>query len=313
MTLNFAFECPICAEIYSDDFVPTTLPCGHSCCLSHVDGLNKVCYYCKQSFNPKRQKPSYALLDASLWYLSKSISLESEKDKKSIIEDKLIPTAPILPNEDKEKVEGTKYINHEDKSSSNLTPYSTNSNVQSRSTTKAKTSINKLGWKERNCSIRNNQFVDVRYNRYSDQLMQLAEMGFTDFDQCIKILEESYDQDAQNIEEIVVMLISLTSEESLQNQNSPASLALPSISLTTNELSNNIPHRNTQLWSNQQVTKICGRCGHTHCQLLANECCACLDKRPHQTSYERYVDGAGIQQNAPRNFYYCPGCRNIER
>ncbi len=63
------FECPICFEEYNEYAqTPTTLPCGHSCCLSHMRNA-RHCYLCRQpapSFD--KCSISYALRDGALLY-----------------------------------------------------------------------------------------------------------------------------------------------------------------------------------------------------------------------------------------------------
>merc|ERR1711868_140000 len=36
-------------------------------------------------------------------------------------------------------------------------------------------------------------FVDSRYERYSQELQELADMGFEDFERCISVLEENFE------------------------------------------------------------------------------------------------------------------------
>lgn len=38
-------------------------------------------------------------------------------------------------------------------------------------------------------------------------------------------------------------------------------------------------------------------------------CCWCLDKRPIQSSYKRYIDGIGITDGEKREYGYCPPCK----
>eukprot|EP00906_Rhabdomonas_costata_P010423 RCo014625 len=61
------FECPICFELYDEhDHLPTTLPCGHSCCLVH-SCLLRNCFSCRAVL-PERLHPSFALRDGALLY-----------------------------------------------------------------------------------------------------------------------------------------------------------------------------------------------------------------------------------------------------
>lgn len=61
------FECPICFEHYDDaSRLPCTLPCGHSCCISHISGLHK-CFHCRAPISDELSiQPSFALRDAAL-------------------------------------------------------------------------------------------------------------------------------------------------------------------------------------------------------------------------------------------------------
>ncbi|RYG64142.1 hypothetical protein EON64_14575 [archaeon] len=65
-----AFSCPLCFETYNDnDFLPTTLPCGHSCCLSHVPVLRYQCFMCNTPFpRDLEAKPTFSLRDGALKY-----------------------------------------------------------------------------------------------------------------------------------------------------------------------------------------------------------------------------------------------------
>jgi hypothetical protein len=55
--------------------------------------------------------------------------------------------------------------------------------------------------------------------------------------------------------------------------------------------------------------KRCG-CGVVTCNLTANQCCVCLDKRPESQAYYKYEDGKGmVETSATRWMHYCPPCR----
>jgi hypothetical protein len=62
------FECPICFEEFSDQQLPTTLPCGHSCCISHMSSLT-MCFACRGPIPSLRNiHPTYALRDGAMLY-----------------------------------------------------------------------------------------------------------------------------------------------------------------------------------------------------------------------------------------------------
>lgn len=68
--LSNPFECPICFEVYSAYNLPTTLPCGHSCCISHVTSLS-MCFACRNIIPPLNQlNPTYALRDGAILFVS---------------------------------------------------------------------------------------------------------------------------------------------------------------------------------------------------------------------------------------------------
>ena len=49
----------------------------------------------------------------------------------------------------------------------------------------------------------------------------------------------------------------------------------------------------------------------TSCQLTSlPTCCACGDKRPHNSSYSRYIDGIGFCLGGRRQERYCPNCQS---
>jgi hypothetical protein len=61
-----AFECPICFNQYSNDIQPTTLPCGHSLCMTDAAHVNLRCPICRAPFILANQRTSVSLRDASL-------------------------------------------------------------------------------------------------------------------------------------------------------------------------------------------------------------------------------------------------------
>lgn len=63
------FECPVCFEQYDDGaHTPTTLPCGHSCCLQHINAL-ETCFSCRRRTPMQHEcSPNFALRDGSLLY-----------------------------------------------------------------------------------------------------------------------------------------------------------------------------------------------------------------------------------------------------
>ena len=66
------FVCPLCSQHYSDASLPTTLPCGHSCCLSHTQELNlaeRFCFACRSPF-PQTLSVNEALRDGAMAYLA---------------------------------------------------------------------------------------------------------------------------------------------------------------------------------------------------------------------------------------------------
>lgn len=53
-------------------------------------------------------------------------------------------------------------------------------------------------------------------------------------------------------------------------------------------------------------------CGHNFCTLdSVDTCCACGDRRSHETYYTKYVDGQGYVNTAHRHEFYCPKCKEI--
>jgi len=50
-------------------------------------------------------------------------------------------------------------------------------------------------------------------------------------------------------------------------------------------------------------------CKHVFCLLNTNECCACNDKRPHDTQYMRYIESVGDVPIGRREDEYCMNCR----
>jgi hypothetical protein len=52
-------------------------------------------------------------------------------------------------------------------------------------------------------------------------------------------------------------------------------------------------------------------CGHSHCSLTTSLCCVCSDRRVGNGGFQRYVDGVGYVNDASREEFYCPGCKNF--
>jgi hypothetical protein len=61
-----AFECPVCMRQYSNDIQPTTLPCGHSLCMTDAARVSSICPICRSPFVLVNQRLSVSLRDASV-------------------------------------------------------------------------------------------------------------------------------------------------------------------------------------------------------------------------------------------------------
>lgn len=48
---------------------------------------------------------------------------------------------------------------------------------------------------------------------------------------------------------------------------------------------------------------------HDDCMNTIYKCCLCMDKRPIEDSYRRYVDGVGEVFDAKRYEFYCSSCK----
>ena len=86
MTEINPFECPVCFDQYNDvNNLPTTLPCGHSCCLSHVNQLTN-CFHCRRLIPAHNQcYPSFALRDGAILYGKLVLRLNTIADSAAII------------------------------------------------------------------------------------------------------------------------------------------------------------------------------------------------------------------------------------
>jgi len=78
------FECPICFETFDDDTrLPCTLPCGHSCCISHISNLTQ-CFHCRAALpDIDSISPSFALRDAAMIMKQSAGSGTTTVDSKS--------------------------------------------------------------------------------------------------------------------------------------------------------------------------------------------------------------------------------------
>ena len=66
--LREQFECPVCLEMFDDgERTPTTFPCGHSACISHLPKLGQKCPKCRAKI-PTRPacRPAIALREAAI-------------------------------------------------------------------------------------------------------------------------------------------------------------------------------------------------------------------------------------------------------
>lgn len=64
-----SLHCGICFEHFDDGLrVPTTFPCGHTCCLRHAAfDLKQKCHVCRSLFPPVvKLSPNYALRDCAV-------------------------------------------------------------------------------------------------------------------------------------------------------------------------------------------------------------------------------------------------------
>ena len=80
--MDSPFECIVCFNVYSEQYLPTTLPCGHSLCISHLKQLKrKECPLCTQHFSCSRKdmKTTYALLEASIQATANELKKDSIK------------------------------------------------------------------------------------------------------------------------------------------------------------------------------------------------------------------------------------------
>jgi hypothetical protein len=65
------FECPVCWECFDDNvYIPSTLPCGHSACQTHLTQLPRSeCPICREVFSPRMNfRPNIALRDGAVAY-----------------------------------------------------------------------------------------------------------------------------------------------------------------------------------------------------------------------------------------------------
>eukprot|EP01031_Cornospumella_fuschlensis_P024883 gene24882-30063_t len=86
-SLETVFECPICFSHYAD-VEPTTLPCGHSCCLTDAKAINQ-CHICRVPISKVvALVPNYTLRDAAVIARGKSneeISFKGPSDSVSAV------------------------------------------------------------------------------------------------------------------------------------------------------------------------------------------------------------------------------------
>lgn len=63
--MSQAFECGICCELYNATTnVPTSFPCGHSCCMKHLKTVS-ICHVCQEEL-PNNLRPNLGLRDGAI-------------------------------------------------------------------------------------------------------------------------------------------------------------------------------------------------------------------------------------------------------
>lgn len=75
---NNPFSCPVCLENYGTDHVPTSFPCGHSCCLEHARTMSR-CPICRAAI-PDTVVPNYSLRDGATEFFASRQSAAPEPD-----------------------------------------------------------------------------------------------------------------------------------------------------------------------------------------------------------------------------------------
>ncbi len=96
MSDSTPFTCPICFDDYDGhEATPSTLPCGHTCCITHLHLLNGRCYQCRQEFNPDKCHISYALRDGSILYWAMRDSLVLGEKSGSAMAGKIDPISVL--------------------------------------------------------------------------------------------------------------------------------------------------------------------------------------------------------------------------
>lgn len=69
-------ECAICLEYYNATTnVPTSFPCGHSCCLKHTADI-MVCHVCRARLAPDQLKPNFTLRDLAVEFMKVTKKME---------------------------------------------------------------------------------------------------------------------------------------------------------------------------------------------------------------------------------------------
>eukprot|EP01031_Cornospumella_fuschlensis_P024885 gene24885-30065_t len=102
-SLETVFECPICFSHYAD-VEPTTLPCGHSCCLTDAKAINQ-CHICRVPISKVvALVPNYTLRDAAVIARGKSneeIAFKGPSDSVSAVT--AAPESNLATSEKKKK------------------------------------------------------------------------------------------------------------------------------------------------------------------------------------------------------------------
>jgi hypothetical protein len=271
----YPFECPICFESYSAVNVPTTLPCGHSCCIIHAGSLSQ-CFACRMDIGDARSlRPSYALRDGSILFFSLCDNPEimtGEKFSRDLKQDHRecdSSSSPLPKSKPLSAIPPPVPISNVASNQSKLCPNAVCESFKSQ-TKSAK------------------HLVDCSHAPSRSNLFHCR--------RCSTGFKTQKKLDAH------------TSSCPYRNLQPPNDKDLARLlGWRIDDTPTATPPTTSQFTSHCSIKG----CGHRCSPSSLPACCRCMDRRPMQAegTYPRYVDGEGWKNIGLRREGYCPNCK----
>jgi hypothetical protein len=286
------FECPVCLEFYDDNYIPTTFPCGHSCCINHVH-LLECCFACRSAIPAQRLcQPNYALRDGSIIF-RKLLTVYCPAE----VADTFLGQQNFsLP------VSSTKHVARSVTTTASTNTSSTPSCRSSISTAASAASSSSLNTTSitrnspstlvTNTTNNHNRYSTMNNLRINQYVCEVKSCGHTCSPSSLARCCACMDRRPMQTEGTYPIYIDGLGWSNTGPRNAGY----------------------CPLCSTGHVNKLIVQeksCGHTCSPSTLTHCCACMDRRPIEfgNTYPIYIDGLGWSNIGPRNAGYCPACK----